>query len=174
MKPNKNLTTVQLALLGIILGLRIVLSYVPSIKIDPYVQMGFGFIGAAVSGVLFGPFYAMIIGALADIITAVMQGMPFFFGYTLSAAIGGLIYGWGFWRKDLSLKRIFLVVLIVTLVVNLGLGSLWVKMMTDKAWSVFMGMRLIKNVISLFFNTGVLYLIFKHPTIRRYIQRYQF
>lgn len=174
MLPKQRLTTQQLTLLGIILGLRIVLSYIPSINMGPYVQMGLGFIGAALSGILFGPFYAMLIGVLADIITALLQGMPFFFGYTLSAGLAGLIYGWGFWRRPITLGRIFITVLIITLVVNLGLGSLWVRMMTGKAWSVFMGMRLIKNVISLFLNTGLLYILFNQPTIRRYLQRRQF
>lgn len=174
MNKKQRLTAVQIALLGIILGLRIAISFLPAIKIGPYVEMGFGFIGAAFSGILFGPWYAMIIGILNDVITAQMNGYPFFFGYTISAALGGLIYGFGFWRKDINLKRVFCIILIITLVVNLGLGSIWVRMMTGKAWEVFMGLRIAKNTISLFLNTGILLVIFNNPTIKRYIKRYQF
>ncbi|WPC09522.1 hypothetical protein [Globicatella sp. PHS-GS-PNBC-21-1553] len=62
----------------------------------------------------------------------------------------------------------------ITLFVNLGLGSLWVRMMTGKAWEVFMGMRIIKNAISLFLNTAILYSLFNHPIIKKYIQQYHF
>lgn len=171
---KQKLSSLQITLLGIMLGIRIILGFIPSLKIEPYVQMGFGFIGAAFSGILFGPFYAMIVGIANDIISALLTGQSFFFGYTLSAALGGLIYGWGLWRKPITLKRLFIVVLIVTLLINLGLGSLWIKMMTGKAWAVFMGMRVIKNIISLFLNTFVLYGIFRHPTVKRYITKYQF
>lgn len=171
---KQKLSAFQIALLGIILGLRIALGFLPAIKIEPFVQLGFGFIGAALSGILFGPWYALIIGILNDIVGALLTGQNFFFGYTLSAALGGFIYGWGFWRKDISLIRVFTVVLIITLFVNLGLGSLWVRLMTGKAWEVFMGIRIIKNCISLFLNTAILYAIFKHPMINKYIQQYQF
>lgn len=171
---KQKLSAFQISLLGVILGLRIALSFIPSIKFEPFVQLGFGFIGAALSGILFGPWYAMIVGIANDIITALLQGDNFFFGYTLSATIGGLIYGFGFWRKEVSLRRIFIVVLIITLVVNLGLGSLWVRMMTGKAWGVFMGLRFIKNIISLFLNTFILYLLFNNPTVEKYIKKYRF
>ncbi|OFK58056.1 hypothetical protein HMPREF2811_05975 [Globicatella sp. HMSC072A10] len=168
------LSAFQISLLGIILGLRIALGFLPSVKIEPFVQIGFGFIGAGLSGILFGPWYALIIGIFNDIIGALLTGQNFFFGYTLSAALGGFIYGYGFWRQKITLKRVFLVVLVITLFVNLGLGSLWVRMMTGKAWEVFMGMRIIKNTISLFLNTAILYTLFTHSIIKKYIQQYQF
>ncbi|MBR7928061.1 folate family ECF transporter S component [Aerococcaceae bacterium zg-ZUI334] len=171
---KKKLTTIQLSLLGIILGIRIAMSFIPSFKVGTFVELGVGFIGTALSGALFGPFYAMVIGVINDIITALIHGKSFFFGYTLSAAIAGLIYGFGLWRKNHSLKRIFITVLLITIVVNLGLGSIWVKMMTGKAWEVFMGIRIVKNIFSLFLNTFILYVLFNHPTIKRYIDRYKF
>lgn len=174
MKTKKKLSSIQITLLGVMLGIRIILGFLPAIRFEPFVQMGFGFIGAGLSGILFGPWYAMIVGIANDIISALLMGKSFFFGYTLSAALGGIIYGFGFWRQNITIKRVFIVVLIVTLFVNIGLGSLWVRMMTGKAWAVFMGVRVAKNAVSLFLNTLVLYLIFKHPTIKRYISKYQF
>ena len=171
---KKTLSTVQISLVGIWIGIRIVMSYLPAIRIGKFVEMGFGFIGAALSGALFGPWYAMFVGIATDIITALLQGYDFFWGYTLSAALSGLIYGFGLHRKEKSLKQIFIVVLIITLVVNLGFGSLWVKMMTGKAWSAFMSVRLLKNIVSLFLNTFILYYLFNHPTIKQYIKKYQF
>ncbi|MBS4455665.1 folate family ECF transporter S component [Tuanshanicoccus lijuaniae] len=171
---KKKLTTIQLSLLGIILGIRIAISFIPSFKVGQFVELGVGFIGAALSGALFGPFYALIIGVINDIITALIHGKAFFFGYTLSAGIAGLVYGFGLWRKPHTLKRIFITVLCITLFVNLGLGSIWIKMITGKAWEVFMGIRIIKNIVSLFLNTFLLYVLFNHPTIKRYINRYNF
>lgn len=171
---KSRLTTYQLSLLGIMLGIRIVLSYLPSFNVGEYVQLGFGFIGAALSGALFGPFYAIILGILNDIITALLKGYNFFPGYTLSAALGGLFYALGLYRKSFTLKRIFITVLCVTVFINIGLGSLWIRMMTGKAWEVFMGLRIAKNVVSLFLNTGLIYLLFNQPTIKKFIEKRRF
>ena len=171
--PGK-LSTIQVTLLGIILGLRIVLSFLPSLDFGKLVQIGVGFVGTALSGILFGPWYALIVSIANDLITAMLHGKQFFLGFTLSAAVGGLLYGLFLWRKPTSLKQIALAVLAVTLIVNIGMNSIWIRMMYGKAWSVFMPMRIIKNLISFPLNTAILYFLFNIPTIKKFIQRYQF
>ncbi len=89
---QKRLTTLQVSLLGIILGLRIVLSFVPSINLGNLVQLGVGFIGAALSGALFGPWYALILSLFNDLITSLLQGKNIFLGFTLSAGLLSLIH----------------------------------------------------------------------------------
>lgn len=172
-KPGK-LQTHQLTLLAIVLAARIVLSYVPSMKFGSYAEIGFGFIGTAISGILFGPWYALIVSVANDLITSLLHGQNFFLGFVLSAALGGYFYGKVLWRQTISWKRIFIAVLLVTIIINLGLNSLWIKIMFDRAWMAFLPLRVVKNLVSLPLNTILLGLILMNPTIKKLLQKYQF
>ena len=77
------------------------------------------------------------------------------------------------YRKELTLPRIFVTVLIITLVINLGLNSLWIYIMTQKAFSAFMGIRILKNIISLPLNTVILYALFRNKTMQQMIEKYR-
>lgn len=167
------LDTLHISLMGIVLAGRIVLSYVPSLEFGTYAEIGVGFLGTAISGILFGPWYALIISTINDIITALLHGQQFFLGFTFSAALGGLIYGWMLWRKPISWKRIFITIFLITVIVNLGFNSLWIKMMFGRAWMAFMPLRLIKNMVSLPINTLLLGVILHNPSIQKLILKYQ-
>lgn len=168
------LQTQQITLLGIVLAGRILLSYVPSLKFGSFAEVGFGFIGTAISGALFGPWYALIVSVANDLITSLLHGQNFFLGFVVSAALGGYIYGKLLWRQAFSWQRIIIAVLLVTVIINLGLNSLWLKIMFDQAWLAFMPLRIIKNLISLPLNAALLGLIFQNPTVRRLINQYNF
>ncbi|EFR31149.1 folate family ECF transporter S component [Eremococcus coleocola] len=164
----------RVSLLGIILGLRLVLGFLPSLNFGNQIQIGFGFIGAALSGILFGPWYALIVSVAADIISSLLRGDNFFLGFTLSAALGGLFYGYFLWRKPRSLGQIMLAVGLVSLLINVGLNSIWLHIMYDKAIFALLPIRIFKNMISFFVNSFVLYYLFNLPSIKHLIDKYQF
>ena len=115
-------TTLQLTTLAILLAIRFALDYLPEIDLG-VTKMGFGFVGAALTGAIAGPIPAMILGAAHDILKFALGGAKgvYFPGYTLTAIVGGLIYGLGLHRQTKTPLRIFLTVLAVTLICNLGL-----------------------------------------------------
>ncbi|MGF3066011.1 hypothetical protein [Facklamia sp. P12950] len=78
------------------------------------------------------------------------------------------------WRKERNWKNILIAVVLVTFIVNLGFGSLWIKMMQGKAWAAFMPIRIAKNAVSLPLNTIILVIILKLPVIDRLIKKFQF
>lgn len=168
------LSTINITTLAVVLAFRIIFAFIPAFSYGQYVEFGVGFIGAALTGALFGPWYAMIVGVAADLITTSMKGYQFFIGFTFSAALGGFIYGLMLWRKDTTWLRVFITVLLITLIVNLGFNSLWIRIMYGQAWLVFMPARIIKNAISLVLNTVVLKLLLSHPTTQRLINKYRF
>lgn len=173
--PLAKLNAQKITLMSVVLAARIILSYIPGLRFGDLAEIGVGFIGTAFSGILFGPIFAFIISALNDVITFFLTGWgPFFPGFTLGAGIGGWMYGAFLWRKEVTWLRVFLVVLSVTLVVNLGLTSLWVKILTGQAWQAIMGIRLVKNLISLPLNTIILYFFLKTPAVARLIRQYRF
>ena len=101
-------------------------------------------------GILFGPFWAGIGGVLADLAgMALFAKATFFIGFTLNAFIEGAIYGFFFYRKEITWKRSFFAVLAVTIVINLVLTPLWLALLYHVplfSWVVW-APRLLKTVI---------------------------
>ena len=174
MKKQTPLTQ-TLTVTALMIAMRLIIEMIPSIKMGNLVQIGFGFIGAALAGVILGPYRAAVVGFFVDILGNFLRGEAsnFFPGFTLTAVLGGLIYGYCLYRKKLTLPRIFVTVFIITLVINLGLNSLWIYIMTQKAFSAFMGIRILKNIISLPLNTVILYVLFRNQTMQQMIEKYR-
>jgi len=174
MKKQTPLTQ-TLTVTALMIAMRLIIEMIPSIKMGNLVQIGFGFIGSALAGVILGPYRAAVVGFFVDILGNFLRGEAsnFFPGFTLTAVLGGLIYGYCLYRKKLTLPRIFVTVFIITLVINLGLNSLWIYIMTQKAFSAFMGIRILKNIISLPLNTVILYVLFRNKTMQQMIEKYR-
>lgn len=172
-KSQKRILSAQtVTVMAVLLALNIIVGFIPSVGIPPYVEMGFGFIVTAFAASILGPILAPILWMVGDIISFYLQGGGYFFpGFTLSAAVAALIYALFLYQKPKTLKQIVLAVLFVTIIVNLGLNSLWIRIMFDRAWGVFMGVRLIKNIISLPVNVFILYFLFKQPTVKRLMDK---
>lgn len=168
-------TTQTLTITALAIAIRLVLEMLPSIKLGNITQIGFGFVGAALAGILLGPWRAAAVGFFVDILGTFLKGDGgiFFAGYTLTAIVGGLIYGYFLYKKPVTWQRITLTVLVITIVCNLGLNSIWVYMMTGKAFSTFMGARIIKNLISFPLNSFVLFLLFNNKTMQHLIEKYR-
>lgn len=179
----KQLKTKQLTLFALILSLNIILQGTLKIDFGSITQYGFSFIPSALLGVIFGPYYGFVGGVIADIISFFLfpSGYPFFIGYTLTSGLSPLLYGL-FLHKKIdkpllpslskysSIIRIFLVVFIITLVLNIGLGTLWISILQGKAFIVLLYPRLLKNIISLFLNTMILSTILNVPFVKKLIQ----
>ena len=167
--------TLDITVMAMVLAIRLVMEMLPKIKFGPYVQIGFGFIGAAIAGVMLGPWRAALVGILVDILGNFLSGETgqFFIGYTFTALVGGLIYGYFLYKRPLRWEQIFMTVLLVTIVCNLGLNSIWVHMMTGEAFTVFMSMRILKNMITLPLNTAILTVLFSNKTMKILIEKYR-
>lgn len=174
-KKYKRKQVLDLTVMAMVVAIRLVMEMLPSIKFGLYVQIGFGFIGAAIAGVMLGPWRAALVGILVDILGNFFRGESgqFFIGYTLTALVGGLIYGYVLYKRPLRWEQIFMAVLLVTIFCNLGLNSIWVYMMTQKAFTVFMPMRIIKNMITLPLNTAILTVFFSNKTMKTLIEKYR-
>lgn len=85
---------------GMLLALHIILSMYLGIYLTQTVKLSVSFITNVVTGYLFGPWMALITGALGDILQYLLKPVGgYFFGWTLNAAIGGLVYGLAFYRR---------------------------------------------------------------------------
>lgn len=168
------LSTQQITIMAILLAFRIMLAFIPALQIAEIAKMGFAFIGNAVSAAILGPWWNFVHSAFNDVIVAFLKGYQFFLGYTLSDGLAGVIYGYFFFRKERNLKNIVIAVFLVTVICNIGLGTLWVRILQGKAWMAILPLRIYKNIASFFLNIILLYFIFKIPTIDKLIDEHQF
>ena len=94
----KNVRAIVIA--GMLLALHIILAMVLGIYLTQTVKFSISFITNVVTGYLFGPWMALVTVALGDILQFVLKPVGgYFFGWTLNAAIGGLLYGLAFYKR---------------------------------------------------------------------------
>ena len=85
--------TRTLVTLSILTALEIVLNRFLSINAWN-TKIGFSFIPVAVAGMLFGPLGGAVVGALGDLVGAILFPIGAYFpGFTLTAFLTGLVYG---------------------------------------------------------------------------------
>ena len=138
----------DLVLLGIIVAMKIILSrFTVGTTI---VHVSLGFIGSVMLGYLFGPVWGSIGGGISDLVSSALFGNQggFFLGFTLSAMIGPFIYGLVFYQKPVKVWRIILATLLVTVVVNIGLNTLWVHLFYGMDFRVVLIQRIPKEAIT--------------------------
>lgn len=141
--------TQKITIIALLTALQVVLTRFLGIT-TPIVSINFSFVPLVINAVLFGPISAAISSASADIIGSVLfpQGLGIYFpGYTLSAALNGLIYGYILYSKPKKLWRITLACAITGIFVSLLLGTYWVYVMTGQAYLLLLPTRIMKNLI---------------------------
>lgn len=146
----KNLTTTKgLALAGMLLALHAALGiFKIPFALDNRITLTFAASSAA--GIVLGPVPAMLVGGLGDILGYLLNpgGGAYFWGFTISAALGGLIYGVCLYKRSVKycFWWIMLAVLLITLLVNIMLNTYWLSVMYKKAYQMFALARIIKNM----------------------------
>lgn len=151
----------NLVLCGLMAALGIVLRTVATINIGPYIRIGFSDTPNRVVDFLFGPAVGCLFGGMLDIFKYFLtpSSGSFFFGFTLNAMLGGLIYGSLLYRHPVSWKRILIAEVLVKVFVNCILGTLWVSMLYGNAFIALFPMRALKNVIMIPVDTIILYFV---------------
>ena len=164
----RKITTQKICILAVLCAMQVVLSRIAAVNVGDYLKISFGFIPIAVCGILAGPLWAAMTAAAADVIGALLfPSGPFFPGYTLVAAAGGLIFGLFLYRKQENLIRCLLCTFTVAVVCNL-FGNTLCMCLTgilpppDNAtfWPR-MGTRALKNLVQFPVNGLILFALWK-------------
>ena len=137
-----------LAACAMFAALAMILNSVASISIGPYIKIGFSAIPNQLVDYLFGPVTGSLFAGVLDIVKYVLKpDGAFFFGFTFNAMLAAFIYGCFYYKKKLTLWRVLLAKLIVILVVNVFLNTLWLDMLYGKGFLVLLPARAVKNLI---------------------------
>ncbi|MCR5664644.1 MAG: folate family ECF transporter S component [Oscillospiraceae bacterium] len=107
---------------ALLIALDVVFTRVLAIN-TPLMKIGLGFAAAALAAMLYGPAWAAMTAALGDLVGALLFPTGAYFpGFTLTAALTGLLFGLFLYRREKSWLRAFLAALtncfFVTLVLN--------------------------------------------------------
>ena len=158
-KEMKNLKCITLlAMFG---AISIVLGYFTLMPTQT-IKVTFTFLPNEFVYYLFGPVTGAFFGAAMDILTYIVRPTgPFFYGFTISAILNGLLYGMSLYKRPLSLKRILIVNLIQTLTINLLLNTYWLSLLYGNAFFVLLPARVVKAAIMLPIESIMLYSLIK-------------
>ncbi|MBE5964324.1 MAG: folate family ECF transporter S component [Lachnospira sp.] len=98
-KEFKNLKSMILT--SLFIALHVVLAMYLSIFVTNSLRISISFIANVITSALFGPVIGLVAGAIADVIQLFMNpvGGGYFPGWTLNAALSGLVYGIFFYKK---------------------------------------------------------------------------
>lgn len=156
MKNVRILTTV-----GMLLAVATVLGFF-KVPITELIELRFAFLPVACTGMMFGALTGGIMGAAADILGYIVHPTgPFFPGFTISAAVQGVIYGLILHKKEITMKRLVFAQLADMLIVSMLLNPIWLSIIYGQAFMPVFAARIIKNIIMFPINLILLTAILK-------------
>ena len=157
-KKNRLAMVITMALL---IAIEVVLTRFLSFNTQ-FLRIGFGFLPVAVMGMMYGPVWAGIGYAIGDVLgMLIFPSGPYFPGFTLSAFLTGLVYGLLLYKKEVTWQRTLIASLIISVVINLGLDTLWLSILYGKGYIPILVGRLVKFPLAVAIQTVLIPLVYK-------------
>lgn len=157
LKSTKNLTTIAM-----LIAVAIILGFFATIQIGDFLKIGFSFVPNELTSMLFGPVAGGIMSGLADILKLMVKPTGSFFpGFTVSAILSGMIYGSILYKEKITIKRIIVAKVIVTIFINSLLNTYWLSLMLGKGFMVLLSARALKQVVMLPIEVFIFYIVAK-------------
>jgi len=147
---DKRSATTRLVIMAFLIALEIILTRFCSIN-TPILRIGFGFLPVAMMGIMYGPIWAAVGYAVGDILGMLIFPSGIFFpGFTATAMLTGLVFGLFLHNKEkITWKTVLPASLIIILVLNLCLDTLWLSIMFGDAFIALLPTRIFKCVVML-------------------------
>lgn len=125
----RGFTAKRIAVMGMLVALEAIIARFGTLRPTESIRISLDFIPIVVTAVLFGPVPAMIISILADVLGAFLFPVgPYFPGFTVTAALTGLLYGLMLYRSQ-AMPRVAAAVLLHQGILSLLLNTLWLKVL---------------------------------------------
>lgn len=144
---SKKRSTKTMVLLSVLVALQIILARFCSFNAWN-TRIGLGFIPVALAGALFGPLSAALVGAVSDILGALLfPSGTYFPGFTVTAACMGLSFGFFLRNGRLHLPRILMAVGLNQIVFSLGMNTLWISILYGSSFFALLPARALQVVV---------------------------
>ena len=135
---------------GLLLAIQMVLSSYGVIEVTDSLKISLAHLAIAPTAILFGPVVAGVQGALSDILGFMLKPTgPYFPGFTLSAALLGVIYGLLLYKTRRTTWQIIAARVIVCIFVNIGLNTVFLTLLYGPSRLATLPLRVFKNLIQL-------------------------
>lgn len=145
---------------AMLLAMSVVISFTASVRVTETIKIGLGYLITALLGMLYGPFTAALAAGAGDLIKYLLKpDGAYFFGFTLSAMLGGVVYGVFFYREKCTIPRAIASKATVSLLLNCLLNTVWVSWLYGMPFLGALGPRVIKNLMALPFEIVLLYIV---------------
>ena len=142
---TRTITTV-----GLLLAIQMVLSSYGVIEVNDSLKISLAHLAVAPTAILFGPVAAGLQGGLSDVLGFLLKPTgPYFPGFTLSAALLGVIYGLLLYKTKQTTWQIIAARVLVCVVINIGLNTLFLTMLYGPSRLATLPLRVMKNLIQL-------------------------
>ena len=145
---------------AMLLAMSVVISFTASVRVTETIKIGLGYLITAWLGMLYGPFTAALAAGAGDLIKYLLKpDGAYFFGFTLTAMLGGVVYGVFFYREKCTIPRAIASKATVSLLLNCLLNTVWVSWLYGMPFLGALGPRVIKNLMALPFEIVLLYIV---------------
>lgn len=170
---NKKPGAYMISMMGLLIAIMVVLSRILGFEWQ-FIKISFDFVPKIVMGMMFGPFWTGIGAVIADLIGMMLFAKAAFFpGFTLNAFLGGVIYGYFFYKKEVTWRNAFLCTVVNTVLIGLILTPIWLAIMYNQpltSWVIW-GPRLTKAILMLPIQTGLTYVVGRMIPVRQLMKR---
>ena len=144
---------------AMLLAMSVVISFTASVRVTETIKIGLGYLITALLGMLYGPFTAALAAGAGDLIKYLLKpDGAYFFGFTLTAMLGGVVYGVFFYREKCTIPRAIASKATVSLLLNCLLNTVWVSWLYGMPFLGALGPR-VKNLMALPFEIVLLYIV---------------
>ena len=145
---EKTFPAKKLVVLGLMLALTIVLLRLLVI-VTPIVRISLGFIPVALVATLYGPFWAAAVFGIADFLGAlfILPTGPWFWGFTVTAAISGFILGLFLYKRPKNWFFTLAPTLIICLGLTLVLDTYFLYAFFEQGFIAMIPGRIIKTAV---------------------------
>ena len=163
--------TKKLAASALLIAADVVLTRLLALN-TPVMKIGLGFAAAALSALLYGPWWAALTAGLGDLLGSLLFPTGAYFpGFTLTAACTGLIFGFCLYKKPPRWQYPAMAALLNTLLVSYLANTAMICFITGNAWTAMLAARAVQ--LTVMFPTQLLVLLWlsRSSLVKRLMER---
>ena len=141
--------TKRLAVSALLIAADVVLTRLLAIN-TPVMRIGLGFAAVALCALLYGPWWAAVTGALGDLLGALLFPTGAYFpGFTLTAALTGVIFGLCLYQKPARWVYPARAALLNTVLVSYLANTAMICVITGNSYSAMLAARAVQLAVML-------------------------
>ena len=163
--------TKKLAVSALLIAADVVLTRLLAVN-TPVMKIGLGFAAVAVCALLYGPWWAALIGGLGDLTGALLFPTGVYFpGFTLTAACTGLIFGLCLYRRDRSLLWPILAAVLNVVLVSYLANTAMISYISGTPYTTLLKARAVQLAVMLPVQGAVLSFLHRSSAIKKLLER---